>query len=105
MSSNLTAPTIFTTAVNFLNPSFLFASAELWRIEGNKPVANHWSTPVYRDGHLYGMFQFKEYGSGPLKCVAVATGKAKWEQPGYGPGNVIAGEERLLRLAKKDGGK
>ena len=75
-----------------------FESAELWRITGNQPVANHWSTPVYKDGHLYGMFQFKEYGNGPLKCVELATGKVKWEKAGFGPGNVILVDGNVLAL-------
>ncbi len=54
-----------------------------------KPLANHWSTPVFYDGCLYGMFQFKEYGKGPVKCVKLPDGDIKWEQPGFGPGNVI----------------
>lgn len=61
---------------------------ELWRSEGNKPVCNHWSTPLVKDGHLYGMFGFKDYGDGPLKCVELATGEVKWEKAGYGPGGV-----------------
>ena len=61
-----------------------------YRFEGNNPLANHWSTPVLQDGHLYGMFQFKEYGSGPVKCVDIRTGGALgagwlWTGPG-GPG-------------------
>ncbi len=76
-----------------------FTSAEIWRKTGNQPVANHWSTPVYKEGHLYGMFQFKEYGSGPLKCVEVATGEVKWEKGGYGPGNVILAGNTVLALA------
>ena len=54
-----------------------------------KPLANHWSTPVLFEGHLYGMFQFKEYGKGPVKCVKLPDGDIKWEQPGFGPGNLI----------------
>jgi len=54
-----------------------------------KPLANHWSTPILFDGYLYGMFQFKEYGKGPVKCVKLPDGDIKWEQPGFGPGNVI----------------
>ena len=54
-----------------------------------KPLANHWSTPVHFGGHLYGMFQFKEYGKGPIKAVALPDGEIKWEQPGFGPGNLI----------------
>ena len=54
-----------------------------------KPLANHWSTPVHFEGHLYGMFQFKEYGKGPVKAVKLPDGDIKWEQPGFGPGNLI----------------
>jgi hypothetical protein len=44
------------------------------------------------------MFSFKNYGDGPVKCVELATGKVKWEQKGFGPGNVILAGERLLAL-------
>jgi outer membrane protein assembly factor BamB len=74
-------------------------ATEMWRITGNQPVANHWSTPVYKDGYLYGMFSFKEYGSGPLKCVEVATGKVLWEKPGFGAGNVILAGDKIIALA------
>ncbi len=79
-----------------------FKAEEIWFVAGNgKPesVANHWSTPVYKDGHLYGMFQFKEYGSGPLKCVELATGKVKWSKSGFGPGNVILVGSNVLALS------
>lgn len=74
----------------------VFKSTELWR----KPneLMNHWSTPVCKDGHLYGMFQFKEFGTGPLKCVELATGKIKWEKAGFGPGNVILAGDHILVL-------
>ena len=74
---------------------------QLYRINGNKPVANHWSTPIYKDGHLYGMFGFKEYGTGPIKCVELATGKVKWEQAGFGPGNVIIAGNDIVALSDK----
>ena len=45
------------------------------------------------------MFQFKEYGSGPLKCVELATGKVKWSQPGFGPGNAILLGDQILALS------
>ena len=44
---------------------------------------------MFKDGHLYGMLSFKKYGDGPLKCVDIATGEIKWEQEGFGAGNVI----------------
>lgn len=71
---------------------------ELWRIPGHKHVANHWSTPVLKDGHLYGMFSFKKYGDGPLKCVDIATGEIKWEEEGFGAGNVIRVGGDILAL-------
>ena len=70
----------------------------VYRFEGNNPLANHWSSPVLHEGHLYGMFQFKEYGSGPVKCVEIGTGKVKWEQAGYGPGQVIKVGSGILAL-------
>jgi outer membrane protein assembly factor BamB len=76
-----------------------FKATELYRFRGNKPLANHWSTPVAKDGYLYGMFQFKEYANGPVKCVDIKTGEVKWEQPGFGPGQVILIGDRVLALA------
>jgi outer membrane protein assembly factor BamB len=74
-------------------------ATEIYRKPGNQPLANHWSTPVLRGGHLYGMFQFKEYGSGPVKCVDLATGEVKWEQPGFGPGHVTLIGNQVLALS------
>ncbi|MCH2060867.1 MAG: PQQ-like beta-propeller repeat protein [Verrucomicrobiales bacterium] len=74
------------------------STTELWFSEGNKPITNHWSTPLVKDGHLYGMFGFKEYASGPLKCIELATGKVKWEKEGYGPGGVCLAAGTLICL-------
>jgi outer membrane protein assembly factor BamB len=75
-----------------------WTATEIYRKSGNAPLANHWSTPVLDHGHLYGMFQFKEYGVGPVKCVDVATGTVKWEKPGFGPGQVIGSGSNVLAL-------
>jgi outer membrane protein assembly factor BamB len=75
-----------------------WTAAEIWRETGNK-LANHWSTPVLKDGYLYGMFQFKEYGSGALKCVDVKSGKEVWSQPNFGPGNVTLVGDKLVALS------
>jgi outer membrane protein assembly factor BamB len=69
----------------------------LWRA-ANKLI-NHWSTPVAKDGHLYGMFSFKEYGKGPLKCVELASGEERWSQDGFGPGNCILVGDVLVALS------
>ena len=78
-----------------------FTATELYKIPGDKPIANHWSTPVAKDGYLYGMFSFKKYGGGPLKCVDIATGQVKWEQPGFGAGNAIVVGDKILALSDK----
>jgi len=69
----------------------------LWRA-ANKLI-NHWSTPVVKDGHLYGLFSFKEYGEGPLKCVELATGEERWTREGFGPGNCILVGSTLVVLS------
>ena len=75
-----------------------FKATELWRKEGNE-LANHWSTPVVKDGYLYGMFSFKEYGKGPLACVDIKTGEKKWSEAGYGPGQVILSGDTVIALS------
>lgn len=77
-----------------------FELEELWRKEGEE-VCNHWSTPVVKDGFLYGMFSFKQYGNGPVKCVDIRTGEVKWSREGFGPGNVILAKDNILALSDK----
>ncbi len=74
-----------------------FETEELWRERGND-LANHWSTPVCREGYLYGLFGFKQYGRAPLACVDIRTGKMVWEERGYGPGHLTLVGDRLLVL-------
>lgn len=76
-----------------------FTATPLWQTPGNDDVANHWSTPVCKDGHLYGMFGHNKQNVGPLKCVEIATGKIKWAQPGFGMGNAISADGKILALA------
>ena len=76
-----------------------FEARELWRVTGNKDVASLWSTPVQKDGFLYGIISFKRFGSGPLKCVDLKTGAIRWEQSGFGAGQVILAGKYLLALA------
>ncbi len=72
---------------------------EVWKIKGNDPVCTQWSTPVYKDGYLYGMFSFKKFGTGPVKCIEVATGTVKWEKAGFGMGNIILVDDKLVALS------
>jgi len=76
-----------------------FAAKEIWRIHGNKDLVTQWSTPVFKDGYLYGMFSAKKFASGPIKCVELKTGQVKWEKEGFGVGNMILAGNRLIALA------
>ncbi len=86
-------------AVKITRQGTTWKASEIFRARGDKPLANHWSTPVLNKGHLYGMFQFKQYGDGPVKCVDLTDGKVKWEKPGFGPGHVVKVGENVLALS------
>jgi len=74
-----------------------FSATELWRQSGK--LMNHWTTPVCRDGYLYGIYGFKEFGTAPLKCVEIATGKEAWSKPGFGSGGgtILVGDHLLVQ--------
>ena len=74
-----------------------FEAEPVWRKQNR--LMNHWSTPVCKDGMLYGIFGFKEYGEAPLQCVELATGEIKWSTEGFGPGNCILVGEDLVALS------
>lgn len=76
-----------------------FAAREVWRHRGNARTASLWSTPVHHAGHLYGMISFKQYGDGPFKCLDLRTGDVRWQQPGFGAGNVILAGQHLIALS------
>jgi outer membrane protein assembly factor BamB len=76
-----------------------FEVQQLWRAKGNNPAASLWSPPVHKDGFLYGMIGFKKYGTGALKCLELASGAVKWQQEGFGAGNVVLAGENLVCLA------
>ncbi len=74
-------------------------ATQIWRRENQ--CFNHWSTPVVKDGYLYGMFSFKEYGAGPLACVDIRTGEDKWAEKGFGPGQVILAGDKVIATSDK----
>ena len=73
-----------------------FSATQLWRHEGG--TVNHWTTPVCKDGYLYGIYGFKDFGRAPLQCVELATGKEIWSQPGFGSGGgtILVGGTHVL---------
>jgi outer membrane protein assembly factor BamB len=88
------------TGVQITKEGDAFKATEKWRLEGDD-VTNHWSTPVAKDGYLYGMFSFKKYGKGPLLCVDIKTGEVKWSKDGFGAGNIILADDTLVALSDR----
>ena len=76
-----------------------FEVKEIWRVRGDEPLGSLWSTPVQKDGYLYGMISFKKFGRGPLKCVDLKTGTVQWQQPGFGAGQVMLAGDYLVALS------
>ena len=68
---------------------------ELWRTPGNE-VAAHWSTAVVHEGYLYGLYGHRDFGKNSMKCVDIRTGKVLWDQPGFGPSQVIMAGNRIV---------
>jgi len=79
-----------------------FTVTRLW-LQMARSYNNHWTTPVYKDGYLYGLFGFKEFGTCPLKCIEMTTGKLIWSRDGFGQGGMILVDGNLLVLS--DSGK
>lgn len=61
-----------------------FSAAELWRQKGK--LMNHWTSPVCKDGYLYGLYGHGKSADAPLVCLELATGKEMWSKPGFSGG-------------------
>jgi outer membrane protein assembly factor BamB len=62
-----------------------YEATKLW-FQAASVLQNHWSTPVCSKGYLYGINGQAKFGSAPLFCVELATGKVLWSHSGFGPG-------------------
>ncbi|MFO1483177.1 MAG: PQQ-binding-like beta-propeller repeat protein [Verrucomicrobiaceae bacterium] len=67
----------------------------LWK--KNDVLDCHYTTPVYHDGHVYGLHGRQESGMN-LRCVSVADGKVAWEAPDHMRGGtlLLIGDKLLL---------
>ncbi|MCY3021745.1 MAG: PQQ-binding-like beta-propeller repeat protein [Planctomycetota bacterium] len=79
-----------------------YTATKLWHKD--QPLCHHWTTPVCKDGYVYGIYGFKDFvqagkPGAPLKCVEIATGNEMWSQPGFGSGGatVLVGNHVLAR--------
>jgi hypothetical protein len=70
-----------------------FAAKQLWTARNHS--MNQWSTPVVKDGHVYGIHGNGNRGA-TLQCVELATGKLQWNGPSVGQGEVMLIDDKLL---------
>jgi outer membrane protein assembly factor BamB len=75
---------------------------QIWSSE--EALSSHYATALHREGFLYGFDGRADPGFEPgpsLRCVELATGKARWSESGLQPGTVtLAGEELLVLTGK-----
>ncbi|MDA0840943.1 MAG: PQQ-like beta-propeller repeat protein [Planctomycetota bacterium] len=68
-------------------------SSVLWE---NNEMASQFTTPVYKDGLLYGIDGREDVGQARLICMEMLTGKVKWAKRGFGKAALILAGDRLL---------
>lgn len=65
-----------------------------------KTLDCHYSTPIFKDGHLYGFDGRQETGQ-TLRCIEVATGKVCWDSPGIPGGTLLRVGDQLLVVTEQ----
>lgn len=65
--------------------------------QGDDALSTHYATAVVHDGHLYGFHGHAWEAGGPsLRCVEMATGRVKWQQPKSASGTIVRSGGSLL---------
>lgn len=94
----------------FFTSSSYGVGAALWKqsAKGLEPVWKEvgkldaqYATPIYAQGHLFGMHGRVDTGSGQeLRCLEAATGKQKWSSGRLAPGELISADGKLIVLTE-----
>ncbi|HEY3863781.1 MAG TPA: PQQ-binding-like beta-propeller repeat protein [Verrucomicrobiae bacterium] len=87
-----------TAACKITHHGDAWAAEQVWSQPG-KALQNHWSTPVYSQGYVYGISGQAKFGSAPLVCVNIANGEVVWSHPGFGPGGCTLVHGNVLVLS------
>ncbi|MDZ4798593.1 MAG: PQQ-binding-like beta-propeller repeat protein [Bryobacteraceae bacterium] len=64
---------------------------------GDESLSAHYSTPVLKDGYLYGFHGRQEFGQS-FRCVEMNTGRVMWSEERFGAGSVILAGGKLIVL-------
>jgi outer membrane protein assembly factor BamB len=61
-------------------------------------LSSQYSTPVIRDGYLYGIHGREDIPPAHLRCVELKTGKVMWSEESFGVAHPILAGDKLLLL-------
>lgn len=76
-----------------------FANGQLleeW--SSDEVLSSQYPTPVYHEGHLYGIHGREDVGVAEVRCVEAKTGDICWSETGFGMAHLILASDRLLIL-------
>ena len=73
---------------------------KIW--ENNEVMSSQYTTSVYHDGYLYGIHGRQDIGVAELRCIDPVAGKVMWTEEGFGTGNLILADDKLV-IMKTDG--
>ncbi len=94
---------IFITAAYDTGAQLLrFHDGKIEKIWGNdESLSLQYSSPVLRDGFLYGLHGRHDFPGGTeLRCVEFTTGKVRWAKPGLKGSNLILAGDSLFVLSE-----
>ena len=76
------------------------SAEKIWA--NDESLSSQFTTPVLKDGMLYGIDGRQDVGRASLRCVELMTGKVRWSVEGFGKAELILAGNRLL-IQKTDG--
>lgn len=104
-------PTVNAASPVLLGDDGLFVTAsyrigaKYFLLNGTKPklqwesddmLSSQYPTPIYHDGHLYGVHGREDGAPASLRCVDVAGQKIAWRKNGVGMAHLIKTDDKLL---------
>jgi outer membrane protein assembly factor BamB len=75
-------------------------ATKVW--ESDDVMSSQYTTCVENDGYLYGIDGRQDVGVARLRCIDPSSGKVQWTEEGFGTGNLILADGKLL-IVKTDG--
>jgi outer membrane protein assembly factor BamB len=64
--------------------------------ESGDALSSQYPTPIYYDGHLYGVDGREDQGRASFRCVEAATGKVKWSEENFGMAHAVLADGKLI---------